>query len=160
MLTDTVCRVWVPGDARPEAKRQRFNKKRDGTWVPGARTDEPDRKDWKAWVGACWRQQYTDPMTGPLCLSLTFVRQSPASTPKKPTPKNPWPWAWTKKPDTDNLCKPVKDALTRAGAWEDDAQVIVELVQKVQGPNLKPGVLIEVWLANPPDIPGEAFPVL
>ena len=29
----------------------------------------------------------------------------------------------TSKPDTDNLCKQLKDAMTRLGFWADDRQV-------------------------------------
>ena len=38
---------------------------------------------------------------------------------------------WRKtKPDTDNLQKLLKDCMTRVGFWNDDAQVVSELVQK------------------------------
>ena len=39
--------------------------------------------------------------------------------------------SWRKgKPDTDNLQKMLKDALTEAGFWEDDCLVVSETVQK------------------------------
>lgn len=39
----------------------------------------------------------------------------------------------TTKPDTDNLQKAFKDALTKAGWWKDDCQVAAEHVYKTYG---------------------------
>lgn len=39
-------------------------------------------------------------------------------------------WRVTK-PDTDNLEKMLKDSMTEVGFWNDDAQVVVEHVEKV-----------------------------
>ena len=36
----------------------------------------------------------------------------------------------TTKPDTDNLNKMLKDEMTRAGFWKDDAQVASEVIEK------------------------------
>ena len=36
----------------------------------------------------------------------------------------------TSKPDTDNLQKMLKDCMTRLGFWNDDAQVVSEVVEK------------------------------
>ncbi len=36
----------------------------------------------------------------------------------------------TVRPDTDNYLKPIKDALTDAGLWQDDSQVAQEYVEK------------------------------
>ena len=41
-------------------------------------------------------------------------------------------FAWrTKKPDTDNLNKMLKDCMTRLDYWEDDAQVVYEIITKM-----------------------------
>ena len=37
----------------------------------------------------------------------------------------------TTRPDTDNLQKLLKDCMTQAGFWKDDAQVVSETAQKV-----------------------------
>jgi len=149
-------RLWVPGTAKSERKRQRVVTDKSGRAFMGHRTDEPDRADWKSWVGTLWRASFSEPMHGPLCVALTFVRNSPSGTPKHSTPKHPWPWAWMTKPDLDNLAKPVLDALTRAEAWVDDAQIIRVEVHKVQSWSVLPGVLIEVREGWPADIPSEA----
>lgn len=44
--------IRVIGEARPEAKRQRFFRTKAGKTLPGPRTDESDRKDWKVYVHA------------------------------------------------------------------------------------------------------------
>ena len=36
----------------------------------------------------------------------------------------------TERPDTDNLDKLLKDCMTRAGFWKDDAQVCREIIEK------------------------------
>ena len=52
-------------------------------------------------------------------------------------------WAWkTTKPDTDNLIKMLKDCMTRAGFWRDDAQVASEITEKAEGPH--PGIYVAI----------------
>lgn len=59
-----------------------------------------------------------------------------------------WPgettgWSWkTTKPDTDNLIKLLKDCMTRAGFWNDDAQVASETTEKFR--SYPPGIYVEV----------------
>lgn len=47
------------------------------------------------------------------------------------------------KPDTDNLNKMLKDEMTKAGFWRDDAQVASEIIEKFWSE--EPGIYIEVW---------------
>ena len=47
-----------------------------------------------------------------------------------------WPsdWEWkTTRPDTDNLIKMLKDCMTKAGFWKDDALVCSEITEKFFG---------------------------
>lgn len=46
------------------------------------------------------------------------------------------------RPDTDNLQKLLKDCMTAAGFWDDDAQVCVEHVEKFWS-RKRPGIWIE-----------------
>lgn len=46
------------------------------------------------------------------------------------------------KPDTDNLNKMLKDVMTQAGYWKDDAQVASELIEKFWAKH--PGIFILV----------------
>lgn len=48
----------------------------------------------------------------------------------------------TTRPDTDNLQKLLKDVMTELGFWKDDAQVVIDIAEKMWHP--KPGIYIEV----------------
>lgn len=48
----------------------------------------------------------------------------------------------TSKPDTDNLNKMLKDEMTKAGFWEDDALVASEIIEKFWAEI--PGIYIEI----------------
>ena len=48
----------------------------------------------------------------------------------------------TSRPDTDNLQKLLKDCMTQAGFWKDDAQVVSELCEKIWAE--KPGIYIRI----------------
>jgi len=58
------------------------------------------------------------PMDGPLSVLLVFTLPKPKSAPKGRTT---WP---QRKPDLDKLIRATFDALTDAGVWGDDAQVV------------------------------------
>jgi Holliday junction resolvase RusA-like endonuclease len=46
------------------------------------------------------------------------------------------------RPDTDNLNKMLKDEMTKAGFWKDDAQVVQEMIEKFWAEI--PGIFIKV----------------
>ena len=46
------------------------------------------------------------------------------------------------KPDTDNLNKMLKDEMTRAGFWKDDALVVSEIIEKFWAEI--PGIYVEI----------------
>lgn len=50
----------------------------------------------------------------------------------------------TTKPDTDNLQKMLKDCMTKTGYWKDDAQVVVEHVEKLWVNNEDAGIEIAI----------------
>lgn len=79
------------------------------------------------------------PLLGPVAVRLVFAMPKPAR------PKWPWPAV---KPDIDKLERAVLDAMTDAGVWGDDAQV-VDLHTVKQYPSAEiaqplPGVRITV----------------
>lgn len=88
----------------------------------------------EASTGTSW------PLPGPLAVRLVFAMPRPAR------PKWPWPAV---KPDIDKLERAVLDALTDAGVWVDDAQVVdLHAVKHYPGPDIGqhvPGVRITVW---------------
>lgn len=66
------------------------------------------------------------PLSGPLELSFRATFSAPRSRPKKRREAALLGKIWhTSKPDTDNLAKQLKDAMTRLGFWGDDRQVAV-----------------------------------
>lgn len=80
-------------------------------------------KDLPAWREAIrwtavnsWRHQ--PPLDGGVSCHLVFVMRRPLSTPKRFTPPA------VKKPDADKLARGALDALTSAGVWRDDSQVV------------------------------------
>ncbi len=62
------------------------------------------------------------PLVGPISLRVLWL------FPKGKSHRN-GEWRITK-PDTDNLQKMLKDCMTRVGFWNDDAQVVREVVEK------------------------------
>ena len=64
------------------------------------------------------------PLCGPLELSFSAIFPVPRSWTKKRREAALRGEMWhTARPDTDNLAKQLKDAMTRLGFWEDDRQV-------------------------------------
>lgn len=59
-------------------------------------------------------------MEGPLALMVSFYLPRPAKLMRRKDPDGPV--RHTAKPDADNLCKSVKDALSKI-VWHDDAQI-------------------------------------
>ena len=77
-------------------------------------------RPWRAAVGDAVRQQHSAiaKMEGPLWCRIVFTLPKPKSAPKR---LRTWP---NKKPDLDKLLRATFDALTLAGVWCDDAQVV------------------------------------
>ncbi|MDD2259442.1 MAG: RusA family crossover junction endodeoxyribonuclease [Bacilli bacterium] len=75
------------------------------------------------------------PMEGPISLNVIW------RFPKGKKNKH-FEWRVTK-PDTDNLEKMLKDCMTEVGFWIDDAQVVLEHVEKVWSDE-PTGIIIEI----------------
>lgn len=77
-------------------------------------------------------------LQGPIRLSVTWYFYSSRV-------KEVFAWR-TKKPDTDNLNKMLKDCMTRLDYWEDDAQVVYECIYKMDiSDKDAAGINIEIW---------------
>lgn len=82
-------------------------------------------KEWKSAVMAAAKEKGEGvTFTGPLALSLSFYFARPQSHFGAKGLKPSAPVFHTKKPDADNLAKAVMDAMTDAGFWTDDCQVV------------------------------------
>jgi crossover junction endodeoxyribonuclease RusA len=94
---------------------------------------------------APWRQDVREeamkhapgsPLAGGLCVTLGFYLPVPKSAPKKRR------LLATKRPDIDKLARAVLDALTSAGVYRDDSQVVELKVEKQLAYDVSPGVEI------------------
>ena len=73
------------------------------------------------------------PLEGPIRLHVTWL------FPTKSHKEGEWR---VTRPDTDNLQKLLKDCMTEAGFWKDDAQVCVECIGKMWT-RTRPGLMIK-----------------
>ena len=64
----------------------------------------------------------SDPIEGPIRLSVLWMFRIKGK-------HDDMEWKISR-PDTDNLQKLLKDCMTKAGYWKDDAQVVSEMVEK------------------------------
>ena len=83
-----------------------------------------------------------EPASGPVALTVTWA--FPTKSHKHDS------WRITR-PDTDNLQKLLKDCMTAAGFWKDDAQVCLEVVSK-RWTRQTPGILIQVMPLDGKDV--------
>jgi crossover junction endodeoxyribonuclease RusA len=99
-------------------------------------------KTWRADVvdaaTAAWGDR--PPLDGPVLLRIAFVLKRPTSTPKtRPTPPA------VKRPDLSKLVRSTEDALTTAGVYRDDSQVIdLRVTKRVAEPDETPGAWVDV----------------
>lgn len=151
----------VPGLPQPQGSTRSFA--RGGKVV--TTSDNPRLRPWRESV--CWHARQAmqtpwlegtisrPPFVGPVSVSAIFWLPRPAghfgsgrnagqlraSAPDRPAVK----------PDLDKLLRAVLDALSEAGAWRDDAQV-VELGEVAKRYADQPGALIRVSLIQPSEV--------
>ena len=92
---------------------------------PVLTSDNKRLRPWRqAIVDAC-RQELAGrpPIEGPVAVELVFYLPRPKSAPRRVL--HP-----AKKPDLDKLVRAALDALTAAGAWRDDSQVVDVVARK------------------------------
>lgn len=128
---------YVAGEPKAQPRPRAFSRGgRASVYDPGS------AKAWKATIEAAVRPRL--PFGGPESaykVSLIFVLKRPIRLARA---RNAW-IPHTAKPDADNLAKAVLDAMTRAGAWEDDSQVSSLRVMKYYGTaGERTGVMITI----------------
>lgn len=132
--------TFVPGRAAPQGSKRYLG---NGIMVESSKFLAP----WRADVRAALVDEAGQPgehFAGAVVVRLVFVMPRPAGTPKRHTPPA------TKRPDIDKLARAVLDAVTSAGVWDDDSQVI-ELVARKRLADLgeTPGCWITVDVPRP-----------
>lgn len=151
---DAVLAVHVVGTPKQQGSKRGFVVPGKGDRKARAVVVDDNKKPLKDWrtdvVLGCQRaiEAATDvqwPLVGPVAVRVVFAMPKPAR------PKWLWPAV---KPDVDKLERAVLDAMTDAGVWADDAQV-VDLHAVKQYPSadlgqLVPGVRITVHRVGDP----------
>ena len=125
--------VFVPGRPAPQGSKINYGK---GRLVESSKAVGPWRTQVAYNVAQAWM---APPLAGPVRLRLEFVMPRPSATPKRRTPPA------IKKPDWDKISRAVCDALTTAGVYHDDSQVVrAEVIKRLAEIDETPGVLIHV----------------
>jgi crossover junction endodeoxyribonuclease RusA len=114
--------LFVPGKPAPQGSAKGFVNPKTGRAIivkDNAAKQNTWRGDIREQAMAAWQAAPPIPREQPVRLNLTFVMPRPASLPKrKATPPA------VKRPDVDKLSRAVCDALTSAGIYTDDSQVV------------------------------------
>ena len=141
--------IQVPGIAQPAGSKKGFH--RGGHVVIVDANDKA--RPWKDRVIAEARSVIgrAAPLDGPLRLTVTFGLPRPAGHYGKKGLRASARAYPTVKPDATKLIRCTEDALTEAGVWRDDAQVVEQLVRKVY--TEQPGTTIHVGSISEPAQP-------
>lgn len=151
VVTGEYVRFFVPGDAKTSGSKRAFINPKTGRPIVTAanplQKGWQDAVKWRAMEVFAWR----NPLEGPLCLDMVFVRARPKGhfgTGRnegvlKEWAKDLFP---TTKPDALKLGRAVEDALTKI-IYIDDSQNVEVHAKKIYGP--KPGVDIIVRKLKP-----------
>lgn len=131
-MTWQLCLPGLPGSTRPQAVRR------------GARAGLTMLPRYRRWREAAEAEVRAALESGRLTAYRTEMVQVEllvvVCRPSSPRPAAGLPREhYTGKPDVDNAAKAALDALTSAGAWTDDTQVVRLVVERVRG-ELAPGV--------------------
>lgn len=125
----------VTGDPKPQGSKRAFHTKAGG--IALVEMAGKPLKDWRQTVTqtAMLAMQQNDwrTATGPVGVTVEFrIRR-----PKKPT------YAYPPRPDVDKMQRALLDALTYAGVWKDDSQVMAVTALKTYSDD--PGATVIVW---------------
>lgn len=141
MRTDTITPaidLTVMATPAPQGSKRHVG---NGVMIESSKKVKPWRE---AVVWAC-RDAGSPHVGGAVVASIVFTVRKPTSAPKK---RKTYP---ATKPDLSKLLRSTEDALTDAGAWEDDARLVemVRLAKVYPGEDVDaldvPGARIRIW---------------
>ena len=124
-----------------------------GKGRPMVHQNAPRLLPWRAMIQHAAEQAITEnqqrwftfPLEGPVGLYACFTMPKAKSAPKT---RITYP---TKRPDGSHLLRAIEDAMTAAGVWRDDSQLVDEQIAKAfPGEHISalhvPGVLIRIYV--------------
>lgn len=136
----------VPGCPQPGGSKKGFVNPKTGRVI--ITEDASRNREWRSLVVMAARQAHQGPpMEGPLHLVVNFHVTRPkghyrtgknASELRAGAPRFP-----TSKPDLTKLLRSTEDALTDAGVWRDDAQIVTQYVTKRYAPKAGANITVE-----------------
>lgn len=136
---------FVAGKPAPQgSKRYMGRSGGHGVMVESSKAVAPWRADVRAGAEQALTATQADRFAAgeAVAITLVFVMPRPASAPKKRTPQA------VKRPDVDKLARAVLDALSSAGIWQDDSQVVdLHASKHVALLNQTPGCQVSISLA-------------
>lgn len=137
---------YVPGVPQPGGSKKGFINPKTGRVI--ITEDARRNKEWRSLVVMAARQAHKGPpMEGPLILTIYFHVVRPkghfrigknAGKLRENAPLYP-----VCKPDLTKLLRSTEDALTDAGIWRDDAQVVQQYITKEYAPKAGAHITIE-----------------
>ena len=134
----------VAGRPAPQGSKRFIghSPKQGGRFIEASKYLAPWRKEITSTAVAIIQDERWETVHEPVQLEVTFFLERPATISQA---KRPWP---IKPPDLDKLVRGVADALTDAGVWDDDAQVVQLIACKCYADTREPGAHIKVTLMS------------
>lgn len=152
--------LTVIGRPQPAGSKRAFAVRRDGkpTGKIAVVEDAKRSRPWQALVIDAAHQAAGEELQGPLQLEVDFYVARPAGhygtgrNRDRLKPSAP-PYPATR-PDVTKLLRGVEDAITNAGVWHDDAQIVTQIARKRYGHPERAEIAIETIAPAPaPDCP-------
>jgi Holliday junction resolvase RusA-like endonuclease len=142
----------VPGEPQPQGSTKAFKHRHSGRVM--VTSDNARLRPWRDAV--CWHARQAllggSPMIGPVKVRVEFRFARPGGHFGKRGLRPTAPREHVVRPDLDKLVRAFLDALSDAGVWRDDAQVVETRARKRY--HERPGAVIEVAMAVDPSVPG------
>lgn len=134
--------ITVHGKPAPQGSKRHVG---NGVMIESSKRLRPWREDVKAAALTVLNGQPRIE-DAPVCAHITFCFDKPLRAPKR---RPIWPITRSSG-DVDKLVRAVFDALTDAGVWRDDAQVISVTADKIHtddpdAPLRVPGAVVRIW---------------